>query len=97
LLIDLAAHSDMASRVRPQEQMTSQRGVSAVIEGHWLDADARSLEHLVPVVLEPVGGNEPLRLPERQGAGADLAMERVLRCVLALWPRPGATGRGPGL
>jgi len=74
---DFAAHADMAST-------TCQRGVSEVIEGHCLDADARSLEHLVSVVLEPVGGDDELRLPQRQRAVADLGVERILGLVLSV-------------
>jgi hypothetical protein len=55
-----------------------------------------SVEDPLPVVLEPVGRDDPLGLPQRQGAGADLAMERVLHGVLVLGPdqvrREGAPG-----
>src|SRR6266851_6981594 len=57
LLIDFAAHADMASRVQPQEQTTCQRGVSEVIEGRWLGADEGPVIPLLwrtPVLAKPL-------------------------------------------
>jgi hypothetical protein len=50
----------------------------------------------IPVVLEPVGRDDPLGLPQRQGAGADLAEERVLHGVLAFGPDQVGREGGPG-
>src|SRR5260370_15919957 len=74
-----AAHREMHSRLQPHEQITSQRGVSEVIEGRRLDADARSLEHLVSVVLEPFGADDELRLPQRPRPVADVLLDPAIR------------------
>ena len=57
MLIDFAAHADMASRVQPPEQTTCQHGVSEVIEGRRLGADEGPVIPLLwrtPVLAKPL-------------------------------------------
>jgi hypothetical protein len=70
LLIDFAAHADMASRVQPPEQTTCQRGVREVIEGRRLGADEGPVIPLMwrtPVLAKPlVIGMEAALKPKKK-------------------------------
>jgi hypothetical protein len=60
LLTDRAAHSDAHSRSQPQEQVTSQRGFSVLINGSWASAAATPSSH--EATSRPLALPRPLRV-----------------------------------
>src|SRR5713101_246029 len=79
-LLDISSEALVLARIANEGPHRSRR--------HWqfLSRNPRSLEHFVPVVLEPIGGDDELRLSQRQRAVADLGVERVLGLVLGVGP-----------
>ncbi len=60
LLIEFAAQVEDAFRVQPQEQMTSQRGFSVLVNGSWAATASAATSH--KPAARPVALPRPLRV-----------------------------------